>query len=541
MNALRAATYSRYSSDQQRESSIEDQQRGTYARAAKEGWEIVADYADAAMSGADNQRPQYRRMLTEAGRTFDVLLIDALSRLARDRIEQEQAIRRLEFHGVRIVSTTDGYDSQSKARKVHRAVKGLMDEMQLDDLAAAVHRGQAGQAQKGRWNGGRPYGYRLRRLVDPARRDAYGEPERIGTVLTVDAEQAPIVREIFERYARGESTLQIASDLNARGVPSPGSSWKRTVRRCKGWMDSSVRVILLNPLYTGRQRWNTSQFVRDPETKRYLRRERPESEWVVRQIEELRIVSDELFARAQRFSTLPLDDPRRRSGGKARFVLSGLMSCAKCGRSMVLWGKHHYTCGSYVGGRSCDNHARVRRTHAEDVILGPILDDMMAPARITRIAREVVRDEQARLQAAAAKAPAPKALAELDSRLLRLRARMASGDPDMAADEIQAAIDTATAKRQALAAGPQRRDTAGVAKLEAFLPRAAELFRKTVKRGLDGDPAAAAEARTILRSRLLLGGKITVGPDEKGIVADFTVTPGGLLSPLGTGHRGDRI
>jgi hypothetical protein len=64
------------------------------------------------------------------------------------------------------------------------------------------------------------------------------------------------------------------------------------------------------------------------------------------------------------------------------------------------------------------------------------------------------------------------------------------------------------------------------ARLEAFLPRAAELLRKTVKRGLDGDPAEAAEARMTLRSRLLLGGKIKIGPDERGIVADFTLTPG---------------
>ena len=256
---IRAATYARYSSKMQREASIDDQQRNTHERAAREGWHIVADYADRANSGSDDRRPQYVAMQAAAGRgEFEVLLVDDLSRLTRDSAETERVIRRLEFQGVRIVSTSDGYDSTSAARKMHRGFKGIMNEAYLDNLAEQVHRGQKGQALQARWNGGRPYGYRLRRLTDPTRRDQYGDPLRTGTVLERDPQTSTVVAEIFTRYAAGESCCAIAKDLNERRVPSPGSTWRRQTRRCDGWAESALRVMLRNPLYTGRMRWNTS-------------------------------------------------------------------------------------------------------------------------------------------------------------------------------------------------------------------------------------------------------------------------------------------
>jgi DNA invertase Pin-like site-specific DNA recombinase len=149
---MKAATYSRYSSANQRESSIADQQRNCHARAKAEGWVVIEDFSDRAFSGTDNRRPGYRAMQGAAiKREFDVLVVDDLSRLTRDVVEQETVIRRLEFQGIRIVSCADGYDSQSAARKIHRGMKGLMNSVFLDDLADKVHRGQKGQALTGCW------------------------------------------------------------------------------------------------------------------------------------------------------------------------------------------------------------------------------------------------------------------------------------------------------------------------------------------------------------------------------------------------------
>jgi DNA invertase Pin-like site-specific DNA recombinase len=86
---LRAAPYARYSSEQQRAASIDDQLRNCRRRAAEEGWIMVREFADKAISGADSSRPQYREMLNAAERgEFDVLLIDDLSRLARSSRER---------------------------------------------------------------------------------------------------------------------------------------------------------------------------------------------------------------------------------------------------------------------------------------------------------------------------------------------------------------------------------------------------------------------------------------------------------------------
>ncbi len=100
---MRVALYARFSSDLQRAASIEDQFRNCRKRADAEGWSIVAEFADEAISGSDNRRPQYLAMLQAAARKdFDILIVDDLSRLTRDNVEQETMMRRLEFQGIRI-------------------------------------------------------------------------------------------------------------------------------------------------------------------------------------------------------------------------------------------------------------------------------------------------------------------------------------------------------------------------------------------------------------------------------------------------------
>lgn len=541
-SAVRAALYARYSSDQQRATSIDDQFRNCRRRADAEGWKIVQEFADAAMSGSDASRPQYQAMLSVAAkREFDVLIIDDLSRLTRDSVEQERTIRRLEFQGLRIVATSDGYDSESKARKVHRGVKGLMNEIFLDDLRERVHRGLYGQAQKGYWCGGRPYGFKLKPIVDPSQRDAYGQPARIGTVLEIDPEQAPIVQEMFERYVEGASCTKIAAELNVRGVPSPGSNWKRRVRRARGWMNSAVRTILLNPLYTGCVRWNVSQFVRDPDTGSYKRRRRPESDWHEFQDESLRIVSDEQFERARsrtRYRKNP--DKRLKSGYKPKYLLSGLLICDQCGSHYVLADARAYACSSYVNGGSgaCSNGVRIRRDALQTTILGRVNSDLLSPERVKVMAREMERYYADCVRAQESRsAEAPLELQQLEARLGRLRERLRTGDPDMEPDELRAAIEKVEAKRQELMdLNSEGRDSA---KVMSMLPKAAELYRKQITDGLDGNPEAAAKARIILRDML---GEIRLQPaTDGGLWAEYGMNPAILLKGAGSVGRGDRI
>lgn len=539
---MKAALYARFSSALQRATSIEDQFRNCRKRAELEGWAVSATYSDAAMSGTDANRPQYRAMLEAATRReFDVLIIDDLSRLTRDAVECERAIRRLEFIGLRIIATSDGYDSTSKARKVHRGFKGLMNEIFLDDLRERVHRGLTGQAQKHFWCGGRPYGFRLKPVLDPSKLDVYGQPARIGTVLEIDSEQAAIVREIFTRFVDGASCLAISRELNARGVPSPGSTWRRKIRRCRGWMASAIRVILKNPLYCGRMRWNVSQFVRDPDSGKYKRRRRPQADWVENREESLRIISDEVFERAQARTRASADsDKRLKSGGKARYLLSGLLVCNVCKAHYVIADARSYACSGHWRGGACSNDIRVRRDAIERVILGGIYRDLLEPERVARMASEMRAAYAERMRAAAARtADLPRELEELDARIMRLRERLKAGDPDLTPDELQAAIDRAEAKRrQVFDVQPTERENA---RILAMLPRTAELYREQIDQGLGVDPTASAKARTILREML---GEIMLSPGEGGSLwAEYAMQPAALLmgAGAGTGGRGDRI
>jgi DNA invertase Pin-like site-specific DNA recombinase len=541
---MKAVTYCRYSSEQQRATSIADQERNCLRRAEAEGWKVSARFADAAITGSDSTRPEYQRMLAAAmAGEFDVLLVDDLSRFARDSLEQERAIRSLEFRAVRIVSVTDGYDSENRARKVIRAVHGIKNELFLDDLREKVHRGMTGQAIKGRWLGGKPFGYRLRPILDPSRRDAYGQAERIGTELEVDPEQAKVVKQMFESFVAGASAGTIAAELNQWNVTSPGATWRRKVRRCGGWMASAVRSILRNDLYTGKLHWNRSQYLKDPDSGKDRRRARPRSEWVVNQVEDLRIVSDELFERARnRTRVCASSDQRLKSGGKPKHLLSGMLVCAHCGSHYVLHDALSYTCSGHRYGRDCTNAVRVRRETVEAKILGPIHQELLSPGRIAKVAAEMEALYLEQLRQTAAKAEqAPRELEELRARIERLRERLRQGDPDMTADEIQAAIALAETKRQEL----EREQPAAkaTAKVFALVPKAAEIVRRQVREGLDGDPREALKARVFLRG-LFVDGKVVLSPGADGSLwASYSLSPAVLLKAGGgvTGYRGRGI
>jgi site-specific DNA recombinase len=245
----------------------------------------------------------------------------------------------------------------------------------------------------------------LKAVLSDTAKDPYGQPLKIGTLLQIDQVQAPIIAEIFERHSKGESAQRIACDLNARGVPSAGSTWKRVTRRGDKWMNSSVRVILRSPLYKGEQGWNRTKFVKNPGSNKYLRLARPESEHVVNQIESLRIVSDALWQRARiRTHALRNDDPRLKVGGKTRFLLSSLLHCAVCNSAYVICDRYSYACSSFVNGGACTNNVRVNRKSIEKTILGPVIATLKDPARVEAMAQMMERQFAKKMQARAARA-----------------------------------------------------------------------------------------------------------------------------------------
>jgi DNA invertase Pin-like site-specific DNA recombinase len=400
----RAAIYARFSSQMQREASIEDQLRECRAYAERRGW-VVPDeciFSDRAISGTVSDRPAYQHLLRAAreGR-FDVLIVDDLSRLSRDAAEVHSLHKRLRFRDVGLVAVSDGIDTvaSSQSSGLIMGVKAAMNEEYLRDLAEKTRRGIAGRVYAGLSPGGQPYGYRSVPVhSDPPRLDRYGKAEVIGYRRLIVPEEAEVVRRIFTLYLQGCSSRRIAEILNGERVPPPGRRWRNRRRvAAETWSMSAIEGsakkglgILNNEAYLGRIVWNKFEWRRDPDDTRgnasgRARRVpvmRPREEWIVFENPALRIVSDELWqrtrseqarrsAKLRRVGKQPVD-------GRSRYLLSGLLRCGVCGANMAMRSRHGYGCMTRANrGRAlCGNSGVVNRRAMEAAVLAAVRDQL---------------------------------------------------------------------------------------------------------------------------------------------------------------------
>jgi DNA invertase Pin-like site-specific DNA recombinase len=352
----RVALYARYSSDSQREASIEDQVRTCRARAEREGWTVTQVFTDYGISGATQLRPGYQRLLEEA-RTgaFDLVLAEALDRLSRDQEHVAGLYKQLSFAGVGLVTLAEGEISE-----LHVGLKGTMNALFLKDLAQKTRRGQEGRVRDGRSAGGRCYGYRVVREFDHR-----GEPVRGGR--SIDEAEAAIVRRVFREFAAGLSPRAIACRLNAEGVPGPeGGVWQGTTLRGH---HARRTGLLRNELYIGRIVWNRMRFIKDPATGKRVSRPNPEREWVNEEVPHLRIVDQELWetvqARLGEIRSSPKTAKLIASGfwlqRRPRHLLTGKAFCGRCGGPLAAVGKDYLACAAARGKGTCANRKGIRR------------------------------------------------------------------------------------------------------------------------------------------------------------------------------------
>jgi DNA invertase Pin-like site-specific DNA recombinase len=398
---MRVIIYARYSSDKQREASLEDQVRNCERYATTKNWEIVDRLRDSALSGAKNDRPQYQRLLAMAqAKAFDILLIDDLSRLSRDQIEIEKLRRMFEYQGIRLIGVSDGIDTANKGHRLQTGVRGLIDEMYLEDLRAKTHRGLYGLALKGFSCGGRTYGYRSVPLEHPTKKDHHGRPALIAVQREIDPDEAPWIQQIFTWYAAGRSPRWIAAELNRQGVPSSrGSTWSASALH--GDFERGTG-LLNNPLYIGEFIWNRSEWARHPETRRRIRKDRPQEEWVTVPLPDLRIVPQDLWEAVkarQRMQQTKGEAVRQglkksSTGGKGhKYLFSGLLKCAQCEGNYVVTTRYQYGCSTRInrGTVVCDNAIRVSRELLERTLLARIKQDLLCPEGIELFLKETQR------------------------------------------------------------------------------------------------------------------------------------------------------
>lgn len=218
--------YARFSSDKQRDESIEDQVRVCSDWAAGHGLTVVATYADRALSGTSDERPEFLRMVADArSGNFGTVLVYKLDRFARDRFDAAVYRKRLAECGVELRSAMESIPEGPEGVILEAVIDGY-NEYYSRNLAQNTLRGMMGNADNCLVNGVRVYGYRT---------GADGRYE-------VDEGEAAFVRGAFERVAAGEGRTAVVAWLNAEG--------SRNVRG-NPWNLTSLRTMLTNEKYRG--------------------------------------------------------------------------------------------------------------------------------------------------------------------------------------------------------------------------------------------------------------------------------------------------
>ena len=199
---MKAVIYARYSSDNQREESIEGQIRDCRAYAEYNGIDIVGEYIDRAFSAKTDDRPDFQRMVSDSSKKlFDVVLVWKLDRFARNRYDSAFYRYTLRKNGVRLISVKENISDGPEGIILESMIEG-MAEYYSANLSQNVKRGFRENALKGKWNGGAvPFGYKV-----------------VDHKLAIDEGSAPIVRLMFEMCADGKTAKEVYVYLKEKHV-----------------------------------------------------------------------------------------------------------------------------------------------------------------------------------------------------------------------------------------------------------------------------------------------------------------------------------
>ena len=225
-----AVNYLRYSSENQTEQSIEGQMRVCQEYAERNGILIVANYIDRAMTGTNDNRPDFQRMIKDsAKREWDYVLVYKFDRFSRNKYETAIYKKALRDNGVKVISATELIPDSPEGIIFESMLEGYA-EYYSAELSQKVRRGMNETRLKGNYTGGHIlYGYKKQEKK-----------------LVIDEERAEVVRFIFEQYSIGVYVKNILLELDRRGVTYKGKPFVR----------STVYNILKNEKYAGIYRFN---------------------------------------------------------------------------------------------------------------------------------------------------------------------------------------------------------------------------------------------------------------------------------------------
>ena len=356
-----AIIYARYSSHNQRDVSIEQQIEACRKHAAELGLTITDTYEDRAISGRTDNRPAFQRMMRDAeDGKFQYVLAWKSNRMGRNMMQAMVNESRLMDCGVKVFYAEEDFDDSAAGRFALRSMMNV-NQFYSDNLAEDVRRGLMDNASKCMANGRQPLGYKR------------GE----GGKVVVDEPAAAIVREIYTRIASGEMFMDIARDLNRRGIKTQsGSEWNK----------SSFNVLCRNERYRGIYIYGDTRIEGGIPP----------------------IVDDVLWYKVQEVLKVKKSKNRHHCPSDEDYLLTGKLRCGKCGGYMIgMSGRsktgdvhHYYACQNRRVGHTCDKK-NIRRDVVEPAVAQAIKQYCLTDDAIEWITDQTIaywEDEDRKLQ-----------------------------------------------------------------------------------------------------------------------------------------------
>lgn len=364
----KAAAYARYSSDNQREESIEAQLRAIREYCQKNNIQLVKIYTDEAKSATTDDRPGFLQMIKDSSLgLFDVVIVHKLDRFSRDRYDSAFYKRQLKKNGVRLISVLEPLDDSPESIILESVLEG-MAEYYSRNLAREVMKGMRETALQCKHTGGKPpLGY------DVAEDKTY----------IVNEQEAQAVRLIFEMYASGKGYSDIMYALNKEG-------YRTQTGRPFG--KNSIHDILRNEKYRGVFIFNRTE--RKINGKRNHHRNKDDSEIIRIEGGIPRIIDDETWERVQ---ARMKSNKKGANSAKEIYLLSGLIFCGKCGGAMT--GNRHrcgrnktlyvtYECSTRKRTKECDMKA-INKDYIENLVIEHLEKNVFAPEAIERLVAKI--------------------------------------------------------------------------------------------------------------------------------------------------------
>lgn len=345
-----AVIYARFSSHNQTEQSIEGQLRVCHDYAQREGYKVVGEYIDRAISGKTDDRPDFQQMIADSKKkAFQFVIVYKLDRFARNRYDSAIYRHKLKANGVKVLSAMENIGDNPESI-ILEAVLEASAEYYSVDLSQKIKRGSRESALKGQFLGGSvPYGYKV-----------------LDHHLVIDPEKAPVIQYVFEQYAKGVPKKDIVDELNSRGYRNA---------RGKPFGNTAFQTALHCEKYIGVMRWND----------------------VVNECPAL--IDKETFAKVQeRISRNKREGGR--NGAKMEYLLTGKCFCGPCGSPMVgvsgtsKTGEvyYYYQCqGRRIKRNGCKK-AHEKKDFIEWYVVEQTVQYVLTPERMKQIAVAVVAE-----------------------------------------------------------------------------------------------------------------------------------------------------